>query len=125
MKIKLDENIPVGLVPILDELGHETDTVRDEGLKGRVDSHVWEAAQESGRFLITQDLDFSDVRRFAPGNHNGILMVRLVKPGGKALLKRIQDVFRTEKTDQWRGCFIVLTENKIRVRTPMKSIHRT
>jgi hypothetical protein len=33
--------------------------------------------QESQRFLVTQGLDFSDTRRFSPGMHCGILLVRL------------------------------------------------
>jgi predicted nuclease of predicted toxin-antitoxin system len=58
MKIKLDENIPVGLKGILGDLGHEVDTVPDEGLEGRIDPDIWTAAQAAGAFLITQDLDF-------------------------------------------------------------------
>lgn len=80
MKIKLDENLPVRLVRILSQLGHETDTVGQEGLAGQDDRHVWEAAQGAGRFLITQDLDFSDIRRFTPGTHQGILL-RTAGPG--------------------------------------------
>jgi predicted nuclease of predicted toxin-antitoxin system len=64
MKIKLDENLPAILADILDQLGHETDTVPSEGLAGSDDPHIWEAAQRAGRFLITQDLDFSDIRKF-------------------------------------------------------------
>lgn len=43
MKIKLDENIPTLLAPVLTALGHEVDTVRDEGLLGEADPVVWEA----------------------------------------------------------------------------------
>lgn len=32
MTIKLDENLPATLAPRLRSLGHDTDTVRDEGL---------------------------------------------------------------------------------------------
>jgi len=53
MKIKLDENVPAVLANILDRLGHETDTVPGEGLAGSDDPKVWEAAQRTGRFLIT------------------------------------------------------------------------
>ena len=67
MKIKLDENLPRGLVEVLQRQGHDPDTVPQEGLTGRRDESVWKAAQEAGRFLITQDLDFSDARKFAPG----------------------------------------------------------
>jgi predicted nuclease of predicted toxin-antitoxin system len=77
MKLKLDENLPATLAVRLRELGHDADTVRDEGLTGRPDELVWQAAQAEGRFLVTQDLDFSDARKFAPGTHCGILLVRI------------------------------------------------
>jgi predicted nuclease of predicted toxin-antitoxin system len=71
MKIKLDENIPARLVNILSQFGHEIDTVPQEGLIGYKDHRVWEAAQNSKSFFITQDLDFSNTERFKPGNHFG------------------------------------------------------
>lgn len=76
MKVKLDENLPARLVRLLAELGHDADTVPQEGLAGRPDADIWVAAQTAARFLITQDLDFSDIRRFAPGTHQGLLLVR-------------------------------------------------
>jgi len=82
MRIKLDENMPTQPIRILAGMGHEADTVPQEGLAGRDDARVWEATQETGRLLITQDLDFSDVRRFKPGSHHGILLVRLRRAGG-------------------------------------------
>ena len=66
MKIKLDENLPASLVDILHHFGHDADTAPSEGLAGKDDDTVWDATQAAGRFFITQDLDFSDVRRFAP-----------------------------------------------------------
>lgn len=79
---------------------------------------MWQAAQESERFLITQDLDFSDVRRFAPGTHHGLLLVRLHNPGRKALTARLAELFRTGEAESWAGCFAVLTEHKLRVLRP-------
>lgn len=81
MNIKLDENLPAELARNLKELGHEVHTVQDEGLVGKADRDIWEAAQRERRFLVTQDLDFSDSRRFLPGSHSGILLVRLRSPG--------------------------------------------
>ncbi|MBE7499465.1 MAG: DUF5615 family PIN-like protein [Verrucomicrobiales bacterium] len=60
MRIKLDENLPESLANSLEALGHSVDTIRAEGLVGRPDGDVWQAAQDSGRFFVTQDLDFSD-----------------------------------------------------------------
>lgn len=115
MKIKLDENMPVRLVQVLTELGHDVDTVPQEGLAGADDGQVWEATQSSDRFLITQDLDFSDTRRFKPGSHCGILIVRLREPGRDALVRQVRQAFSTENVDAWAGCFVVLTEHKLRV----------
>lgn len=92
--------------------------MRDEGLGGQHDSVVWDAAQKAGRFLITQDLDFSDIRRFAPGTHEGLLLVRLREPGRNALLRRLQAVFETEDPNDWKRCFVVLTDHKLRVLRP-------
>jgi Domain of unknown function (DUF5615) len=71
--------------------------------------------QDEGRFLITQDLDFSDLRRFAPGSHHGILLVRLHAPDWRHLSERVAEIFRSEEVEQWAGCFVVATERKIRV----------
>jgi hypothetical protein len=84
---------------------------------------VWAAAQREGRFLIPQDLDFSDVRRYQPGTHHGLLLVRLQAPGRNALLQRIRGLFSDEDTSGWQGCFIVATDRKLRVRRPDQGRH--
>jgi predicted nuclease of predicted toxin-antitoxin system len=112
VKIKLDENLPERLLSKLQGLGHDVDTVRAEHLAGRDDNEVWQAAQSFGRVLITQDLDFSDVRRYTPGTHAGLLLVRLAQPGRDALVSRLAMLFATEPVDQWRGCQVVATAIK-------------
>ncbi|MEP7366444.1 MAG: DUF5615 family PIN-like protein [Acidobacteriota bacterium] len=118
MKIKLDENLPETLLVALQALGHDVDTVRAEGLAGCNDADVWQAAQSVGRFLITQDLDFSDARKYQPGTHAGLLLVRLAQPGREALAARVATLFATEAADQWHGCIVVATEHKLRVKRP-------
>ncbi|MDP2787376.1 MAG: DUF5615 family PIN-like protein [Pseudomonadota bacterium] len=116
MKIKLDENLPVRLAVALARHGHETDTVIDENLAGFPDEAVWLAAGAEQRFLITQDLDFSDTRKFVPGTHPGILLVRLREPGGQRLLEAVSAI--AGDIDGWAGCFVVLTDHKIRIKRP-------
>ena len=53
MRIKLDENLPARLVPILQRHGHDVDTVPEEHLSGRPDAEIWQAVSAEGRFLIT------------------------------------------------------------------------
>lgn len=118
MLIKLDENLPTRLVAALTTMGHNADTVPVKGLSGHPDGDVWQAAQLAQRFLITQDLDFSDMRRFQPGTHPGILLIRLRNPGREALFRKVVSLFENEAIENWTGCFVVATERKLRIRRP-------
>lgn len=118
MRIKLDENLPWRLARVLAGMGHDADSVESEGLTGSPDSVVWPAAQDDARFLVTQDLDFSDARKYAPGTHEGLLVVRLHEPGRDALFQRIKGLFERESVESWRGCIVVATDFKIRIRRP-------
>jgi len=118
MKIKLDENIPTALEHNLADLGHDVETIVSEKLVGCDDLRVWESAQREGRFLITQDLDFSDIRVFKPGQHFGIMLVRLRSPGRLALTIRIKELFEKEDPESWNKCFVVATDRKLRIRRP-------
>jgi predicted nuclease of predicted toxin-antitoxin system len=121
MRIKLDENLPTSLVEALVQLGHDADSVQQEGLQGSPDPDVWAAAQAAKRFLVTQDLDFSDLRQFAPGTHYGLLLVRLANPSRRALKTYIEVLFQAEDVERWARCFVVATDTKIRVRQPEPS----
>jgi hypothetical protein len=99
VKLKLDENLPEVLIGELVSLGHDVDNVRLENLAGESDPRVWQAAQNAERFLITQDLDFSNLRQFAPGTHHGLLLVRLRTPGRLAIAPRIRQVFASEAVE--------------------------
>lgn len=116
MRIKLDENIPSSLADWLRDAGHDADTVQQEGLTGKSDLAVWETTQAAGRFFITQDLDFSDARRFKPGTHRGLLLVRLTDPSRRKLIARVRHIFESETVETWQGCVVIATELKIRVR---------
>ncbi|MDD9944299.1 MAG: DUF5615 family PIN-like protein [Myxococcales bacterium] len=118
MRIKLDENLPADLVAVLAQLGHDVDTVPQEGLKGHADRSVWAAAQSADRVLVTQDLDFSDVRAFQPGTHSGLVLVRLREPSRARLSTRLPHVFETEAVEAWAGCLVVVGDRKVRVRRP-------
>lgn len=122
MKIKLDENLPLRIGPELQALGHEVHTLEMEGLSGCSDDELWRAAQNEARLLITQDLDFSDIRAFAPGKHHGLLLIRLRLPSRRALIARLTDVFRSEDVSSWTKCFVVVTDRKIRVRRPASDL---
>ena len=120
MRIKLDENLPESLLASLASRGHDVDNVRMEGLNGRPDPDVWQSAQASQRYLITQDMDFSNMKKFTPGTHHGLLLLRLRLPGRIALARRVLDIFQSEDVTSWARCFVLVTDWKIRVHRPKK-----
>ncbi len=118
MRIKLDENLPTSAAVSLRGLGHDVDTVPEEGLKGFADPDVWAATQTESRFFITQDLDFSDLRAFRPGTHAGLLLLRLHSQPRRVITEQIELIFRTEDVATWAGCFVVVHQHKIRIFRP-------
>ncbi|MGC2463304.1 MAG: DUF5615 family PIN-like protein [Steroidobacteraceae bacterium] len=96
----MDENLPLRLATLLKNLGPDVHTLPDELLLGHADTEIWEATQKEARFLITQNLDFSDLRQFAPGSHHGILVVRLRSPNRRDLIERIGELFQKENVSE-------------------------
>lgn len=118
MKLKLDENIASSVATRLIALGLDVDTVLNEHLGGRPDVDVWSAAQMEGRFLVTQDLDFSDARKFRPGTHAGVLIVRLPDSQQWRIGDHLVGWLSDPDARSWGGCFIVATIHKVRVLRP-------
>ena len=42
--------------------------------------------------------------------------MRLKQEGLRAIVAKLESVFRTEDVESWRGCFVVIGEAKVRVR---------
>ncbi len=118
MKIKIDENLPASLALYFNNCGHDADTVYSEGLIGCKDTVLWENCKKNRQFLITQDLDFSDRRKFLPGTHEGILIVRFKDPGRIAVKRKLLAIFESQNISEWESCFVVITETKIRITRP-------
>lgn len=118
MKIKLDENLPFRLAALLKNLGHDVHTAYEERLVARPDKEIWDAAQKESRFLITQDLDFSDLRRFAPGSHHGILLVRLRAPNRRSLTIRIEELFQQENVRNGQAVSLSLQSARLECANP-------
>jgi predicted nuclease of predicted toxin-antitoxin system len=118
VKLKLDENLSTAAAARLAALGFDVHTVFEEGLRGRPDPDIWAAAQAEGRFLVTLDLDFSDTRKFAPGTHAGVLLVRVPDPEQWRIDDYLVGWFSQPDSLTWARCFVVGTPTKVRVRRP-------
>jgi predicted nuclease of predicted toxin-antitoxin system len=119
--VKLDENLGRDHVAFLRGLGYEADRVHDQGLSGASDATVWQRVYAEGRFLITLDLDFSDLRRFQPGTHPGILLVRARNKSRVAVLEVLQRVVAEQPLEALAGCLAVAGDTLTRIRRPPSS----
>lgn len=118
MRIKLDENISVSAVVVAAALGHEVDTVVDEGLSGAEDPDVLSAARREGRFLVTLDRGLSDIRQYPPGSHAGIAVLRLDSQDARSITEAVRSLLARTDFDQFAGCIVVVRGNLIRIRRP-------
>lgn len=76
MKFKTDENVPVEVLELLRQMGHDAQSAEEEWLNGRPDVDVFAACQKENRAMITLDLDFSDIRSYPPADHFGTIVLR-------------------------------------------------
>ena len=77
MRLKLDENLGRAAALLLQSGGHETETVRGQGLSKGADRQVIAACQSEQRCLVTLDLDFGNPLLFDPADYAGIAVIRL------------------------------------------------
>ncbi|MCY4113992.1 MAG: DUF5615 family PIN-like protein [Chloroflexi bacterium] len=71
MRFKLDENLPLQLKRHFTESGHDAVTVLDQGMGGATDAEVASVCLGEERILVTQDIDFADIRMYPPGQFPG------------------------------------------------------
>jgi predicted nuclease of predicted toxin-antitoxin system len=118
MKIKLDENFDVRLVPLLAADGHDVDTVTSEGLAGSDDDTIHATCRANGRVLITLDLDFTNPFRFPPDDTEGIIVIRLRRPVLPAIQATLVSVLPQLKTQPLKGMLWIVEPGRIRVHDP-------
>ncbi|MFZ1009979.1 MAG: DUF5615 family PIN-like protein [Candidatus Sulfotelmatobacter sp.] len=116
MKFKLDENLPCELAEDLMRLGHEADTVFSEGLAGADDSTVIEAAQSSGRILMTLDKGIASLLQYPIHKHSGTVLFRPDESGRKEVLLFVRSRLDTLLTVRLSGRLTVVGPTRIRVR---------
>jgi predicted nuclease of predicted toxin-antitoxin system len=95
VRVKLDENLPHDLAAALRRDGHDVHTVVEEQLAGESDPVVVAAATGEGRILLTLDRGIGDLRRYPPGSHAGIVVLRPAAQDPDSILSLIQRLMRT------------------------------
>ncbi len=118
ISVKLDENLGQSAMELLQKAGYSVDRGTNEGLSGAKDPVVWQRVCQEGRFFITLDLDFSDVRRFPPGTHPGLLLLRPKDRSRDAVVRVLKRVLQEHPLSNLTGCLVVADEHRTRLRRP-------
>ena len=118
MKVKVDENVPRHAVRLLAGQGHDALTTSDEGLVGADDAAVARRAAEEGRMLLTLDRGFADIRRYPPGQHPGMLVVRLNDQRPSLVEATLRAFLSEHDLSSMEGCIVIVQPGLVRVRRP-------
>lgn len=118
MRLKLDENLSRHLKGRLEVLGHDVQTVAEEGLIARPDSVVAAAAAAEGRMLLTLDLHFSDARAYPPGTHPGIVLFRPRSMGPLSVNEYVAAFVAGTRLEDAASCLVVVDPDRVRVLRP-------
>ncbi len=118
LAIKLDENLGKTAQRILKDAGHKVERPSDEGISGYSDEILWRFVCREGLFFITLDTDFSDIRRFPPGSHSGILILRPANQSREAVRSLLSKLVKECPMETLKGCLTVADEHHTRIRKP-------
>ena len=116
MKFKLDENLPVELATDLRGLGHDADTVVDEGLGGAADPAVVDAALAADRILFTLDKGIANLQRYPIHQHAGVVLFRPDTSGRRTVIAFVRERLKKVLERDLAARLTVVGPHRIRFR---------
>jgi predicted nuclease of predicted toxin-antitoxin system len=117
MHIKVDEDLPQAVAQLLRQRSYECSTVSEQGMGGWKDPRLWAAVQGHEYFFITADKGFGDIRRYPPGTHGGVLLLRPSEDGIRPLVELTELVLlNVSSLEALRGLLTVASPQGLRIR---------
>lgn len=116
MRIKVDEDLPRVATMLLSAHGHDALSVYDQQLSGSKDPDLWKVVQAESRFLVTADKGFGDIRRYPPGHHAGVLVLRPDEDGIRPLIDLLERVLQHCDLSTLAGMTTIASPRSIRIR---------
>lgn len=115
MRFKVDENVHPEAVSLLRAAGHEAVSVWDQDMRGQSDAVIAEVSRVEQRILLTQDLDFSDIRAYPPNRYSGIIVLRLADQGRRQVLSALGRVVKLLASQPIERYLWIVTESAVRI----------
>jgi predicted nuclease of predicted toxin-antitoxin system len=119
-RIKVDEDLPQQIAELLTGRGIDATTVVGQGWQGLPDGILWKRVQAEGRWLITGDKGFADLRLNPPGTHAGVILLRPQEESRRAHLELVEAALDLLDFENSRGAVVVVTHRGLRIRRSAK-----
>jgi predicted nuclease of predicted toxin-antitoxin system len=116
MLLIADANVFVPMVDGLRNMGHDVFDVKEQGLENLSDPEIFRLAQKEQRILVTMDKDFSNILLYPPGEHQGIIVVKLYRLKVADATKLFLDAMNDIKPEDFTGNLVIIDRSKTRIR---------
>jgi predicted nuclease of predicted toxin-antitoxin system len=115
VNFKLDENLSPSLSAMLTSAGHDAHSVVDQGLGGATDPSVLIRCTQESRVLVTFDLDFANIQSYPPGEHAGIVVLRLTTQSHSAAAAALTRVLALLPQESLVGALWIVEDHRVRI----------
>ena len=116
MKFLIDANCHRSIGTHLKQAGHDVTDIRDINPSEK-DAEIYKMIDAESRVLITRDTDFGNILLYPPTKHCGIILLRVYMLGAEEIIKFLDGVLADVPESGVFGSLIVVTEDRIRIRT--------
>jgi predicted nuclease of predicted toxin-antitoxin system len=116
MRFKVDESLPTEAAEALRAAGHDAPTVLDQGAGGMPDTDLAALVKREQRALLTFDQGFGDIRSHPPGDHPGLVVLRLKRQDKVHLLSVMPKLIAALASQPLEGRVWIVEEARIRIR---------
>ena len=114
--VKIDEDLPRQIADLVAARGYDAASVMGQGWNGASDDQLWPRVQNEGRWLITADKGFADLRLHPAGSHAGVILLRAPEESRRAYLELAGIALNRLKLDDIAGAVVVVTHRGVRIR---------
>ena len=116
MRFKIDKHLPLEIKDLLAQHRHDPVTVTDEGMAGSIDPDVAQVCRKEARFLLTLDLDFSDIRAYPPEDYHGIVVFRPAIQNITTLVRLTTRLLTLLEREPLVGHLWIVEDHQVRIR---------
>lgn len=116
MTILLDHCVQRRYLRLLREWGYDVQLLGDHIPVDSSDPDVLKLAAKLDAVLLTDDLDFSDIRAYPPQDYGGLIVMRYTAQDEAALDQTLKSALTDLYREGLRGVLVIVAANRYRIR---------